>query len=139
MKYGSTDKVSTNDLEKNESKVEESEKFLDYDDLVGEIGEFGLFQKIACFLLWVPAAFGGVHVMMYSFTGLEPEKYRCKIPGCNSTAYDGYIPANKDKDNQSCSYYEAIANADGACKQFVDICMKSCNSMFLFQVWQHHR
>jgi len=117
MKYGSTDEVSADDVEKNENKVENSEKILDYDDLVGEIGEFGLFQKIACFLLWVPAAAGGIHVMMYSFTGLEPEKYRCNIPGCNSTSYDGYIPANTGKDNQSCTYYEAIANADGACEK----------------------
>jgi len=133
MKYGSTDEVSTNDLEKNETKVEESEKVLDYDDLVGEIGEFGLFQKIACFLLWVPAAFGGVHVMMYSFTGLEPEKYRCKIPGCNSTAYDGYIPANGGKDNQSCSYYEAIANADGACKQSGNTIVECKNGPYIFE------
>ena len=55
--YGSTDEVS----EKNNTKDDESEKILDYDELVDEIGEFGLFQKIACFLLWFPAAAGGIH------------------------------------------------------------------------------
>ena len=27
---------------------------LDYDALLAEVGEFGLFQKLACFLLWLP-------------------------------------------------------------------------------------
>ena len=118
MKYGSTDQVSPEDLEKNNIRVEESEKILDYDDLVGEIGEFGLFQKIACFLLWFPAAAGGIHVMMYSFTGLEPTKYRCDIPGCNSTDYDGYIPEHSDAE-KSCSFYQAKANADWMCEKLV--------------------
>ena len=51
-------------------------KIRDYDDFVEEIGEFRLWQKLICFLLWFPAAAGGVHVLMYSFTGLSPDKYR---------------------------------------------------------------
>ena len=27
---------------------------LDYDALLAEVGEFGFFQKLACFLLWLP-------------------------------------------------------------------------------------
>ena len=43
--------------------------YLDYDELLAEIGEFGWFQRLAASLLWVPAAVGGIHVLMYSFTG----------------------------------------------------------------------
>ena len=50
-------------------RVEEQEPELDYDVLVETIGEFGWFQKLTCALLWVPAAVGGIHVLMYSFTG----------------------------------------------------------------------
>ena len=51
-------------------------KISDYDEFVAEIGEFGLWQKIICLLLWIPAMAGGVHVLMYSFTGLSPTNYR---------------------------------------------------------------
>ena len=52
-----------------ETRVGELERELDYDVLVETIVEFGWFQKLTCALLWVPAAVGGVHVLMYSFTG----------------------------------------------------------------------
>ena len=52
-----------------ETRLEEQEAELDYDVLVETIGEFGWFQKLTCALLWIPAAVGGIHVLMYSFTG----------------------------------------------------------------------
>ena len=59
-----------------QQKNMEKQKIKDYDDFVGEIGEFGLWQKIICLILWVPAMAGGINVLMYSFTGLEPDQYR---------------------------------------------------------------
>ena len=59
----------TNKVVDKETRVGELERELDYDVLVETIGEFGWFQKLTCALLWVPAAVGGVHVLMYSFTG----------------------------------------------------------------------
>ena len=56
--------------------VPTAKKICNYDDFVEEIGEFGLWQKFVCFLLWFPAAAGGIHVLMYSFTGLTPSRYR---------------------------------------------------------------
>ena len=52
------------------------QRISDYDDFVAEVGEFGLWQKLLCSLLWIPAAAGGIHVLMYSFTGLSPSNYR---------------------------------------------------------------
>ena len=115
--YGSTDSAPS------ENKEGEQEKILDYDKLVEEIGEFGLFQKIACVLLWFPAAAGGIHVLMYSFTGLEPGSFRCDVQGCNSTEYDGYIWDDDDK-KQSCSYYEATQDSTtGFCQKYVITCI----------------
>ena len=65
MSYGS---MEARGVEKG-TRVEEQEAELDYDVLVETIGEFGWFQKLTCALLWVPAAVGGIHVLMYSFTG----------------------------------------------------------------------
>ena len=48
----------------------------DYDEFVAEVGEFGLWQKMLCLILWFPAMAGGIHVLMYSFTGLAPYQYR---------------------------------------------------------------
>ena len=89
-------------------------KVTDYDEFVAEIGEFGLWQKIICLILWVPAIAGGIHVLMYSFTGLAPEHYRCDISDCNATNYDGYIWEDDDK-TQSCEYHEAVADENGMC------------------------
>jgi len=126
--YGSTEEK----MEKNAFENEDgSEKFLDYDKLVEEIGEFGLFQKIACLLLWFPAAAGGIHVLMYAFTGLEPKNYRCDIPGCISTDYEGYIPV-KDDIAQSCSYYEATADSDGHCKRLSGTEIRCNNGPYIF-------
>ena len=57
-------------MDEETTRVEEQERELDYDVLVEAIGEFGWFQKLTCALLWVPAAVGGIHVLMYSFTGV---------------------------------------------------------------------
>ena len=54
----------------------DKQRISDYDDFVAEVGEFGLWQKLLCSLLWIPAAAGGIHVLMYSFTGLSPSNYR---------------------------------------------------------------
>ena len=62
------DNTTNKEVDK-ETRVGELERELDYDVLVETIGEFGWFQKLTCALLWVPAAVGGVHVLMYSFTG----------------------------------------------------------------------
>ena len=62
------DNTTNKEVDK-ETGVGELERELDYDVLVETIGEFGWFQKLTCALLWVPAAVGGVHVLMYSFTG----------------------------------------------------------------------
>ena len=58
------------------ARVPTANKICNYDDFVEEIGEFGLWQKFVCSLLWFPAAAGGIHVLMYSFTGLAPDTYR---------------------------------------------------------------
>ena len=72
MSYGSMEprglEADSKEVDK-ETRVGELERELDYDVLVETIGEFGWFQKLTCALLWVPAAVGGVHVLMYSFTG----------------------------------------------------------------------
>jgi len=55
-----------------------------FDEVLEEVGEFGPWQLIMSLLLWIPPTMGGVHVLMYSFTGLSPTKgFRCKIPNCD--------------------------------------------------------
>ena len=63
-------------MNENRGSTEDKKIISDYDDFVAEIGEFGLWQKMICLLLCVPAMVGGIHVLMYSFTGLTPEHYR---------------------------------------------------------------
>ena len=65
----------------------------DYDDFVAEVGEFGLWQKVLCLILWFPAMAGGIHVLMYSFTGLAPYQYRllCWLSWCWVPSLSSYI------------------------------------------------
>ena len=41
-----------------------------FDEVLEEVGEFGPWQLIMSLLLWIPPTMGGVHVLMYSFTGV---------------------------------------------------------------------
>ena len=65
----------------------------DYDEFVAEVGEFGLWQKMLCLILWFPAMAGGIHVLMYSFTGLAPYQYRliCWLSWCWVPSLSSYI------------------------------------------------
>ena len=70
------DNKSYGSFNPNKAEKHQSDKIKDYDDFVREIGEFGLWQKVMCLILWFPAIAGGIHVLMYSFTGLSPGNYR---------------------------------------------------------------
>ena len=67
---------STFSFMENKNKSKARKVIADYDDFVEVIGEFGSWQKLICFLLWLPSAALSIHVLIYSFTGLSPEKYR---------------------------------------------------------------
>ena len=43
---------------------------MNYDDILQELGELGLWQIIHLSLLWLPSAASGIFVLTYSFTGL---------------------------------------------------------------------
>jgi len=122
MSYGSMEARGMDKEKDTTTRLEEQERELDYDVLVETIGEFGWFQKLTCALLWVPAAVGGIHVLMYSFTGLEPSSYQCSIPDCTNNAdYPGNIPWDGDSE-KSCSYYKAapVNATDDTCVQLSD-------------------
>ena len=42
---------------------------MDFDRVLAEVGEFGRWQQGVQLLAWVFAAFGGVHALLFSFTG----------------------------------------------------------------------
>ena len=69
MSYGSMEPREMDEEKETTTRLEEQETELDYDVLGETIGEFGWLQKLTCALLWVPAAVGGIHVLMYSFSG----------------------------------------------------------------------
>ena len=116
-------------------------KVTDYDEFVGEIGEFGLWQKVICLTLWIPAIAGGIHVLMYSFTGLTPKHYRCDISDCNATNYDGYIWEDEDQ-TQSCEYHEAVADDNGMCVRAntsVDVIRSCKQGPYIFEDFEFER
>ena len=122
-------------------KVSETteKKVTDYDEFVAEIGEFGLWQKMICLILWVPAIAGGIHVLMYSFTGLSPSQFKCEISDCNATNYDGYIWENEEE-TQSCEYYEAVKDDNGLCARSNVSVIKTCKQgPYIFEDFQFER
>ena len=122
-------------------KVSETteKKVTDYDEFVAEIGEFGLWQKMICLILWVPAIAGGIHVLMYSFTGLSPSHFKCEISDCNATNYDGYIWENEEE-TQSCEYYEAVKDNNGLCARSNSSVIKTCQQgPYMFEDFEFER
>ena len=75
---------------------------MDYDKILTQLGEFGRWQQINLFLLWIPTIGAGLNVMIAAFAVMEPKNgYRCRN-GCDDVnetlVYDTWI-----KDNYSMS------------------------------------
>ena len=51
-----------------------------FDDILVELGEFGLEQKINYFLFSLPYILSSMQLMGWVFVGATPS-YRCKLPG----------------------------------------------------------
>ena len=58
---------------------------LNYDEVLEYIGQFGPFQKRIFFLLWLVSAAGGIAVMVFAFTGQEPDtvEYMIRYQYCS--------------------------------------------------------
>ena len=60
---------------------------MDYDEVTGvpcppvqvleHIGEFGAWQRSAALWCWLPSIMGGIHALMYSFTGMGHRLDNC--------------------------------------------------------------
>ena len=50
-----------------------------FDALIIQLGEFGLYQKLIFFLLWIPAAASSVGIYASIFLEFTPE-HRCRLP-----------------------------------------------------------
>ena len=59
---------------------------MDYDRVLVELGEFGLWQKRGTALLWLPAMAAGLNVLIAAFAVMEPRNgFRCRL-GVNFVA-----------------------------------------------------
>jgi len=74
---------------------------LNYDEVLEYIGQFGSFQKRIFFALWLVSAAGGIAVMVFAFTGLEPN-YRCRVPQCEGSNASYYGAPSCDISDPDC-------------------------------------
>lgn len=74
---------------------------LNYDEVLEYIGQFGSFQRRIFFLLWFVSAAGGIAVMVFAFTGLEPN-YRCRVDECEGVNSSYYGASTCTTDNNDC-------------------------------------
>ena len=52
---------------------------MDYDRILTQLGEFGRWQQLNAFLLWIPAIGAGINVMIAAFAVMGPRNgYRCR-------------------------------------------------------------
>ena len=56
---------------------------MNYDKVLEDLGEFGMWQKTTLLLLWFPCMMAGAMVLIGSFTLLQPSEYRCKMEDCD--------------------------------------------------------
>ncbi|KAH8237408.1 hypothetical protein KR038_011273, partial [Drosophila bunnanda] len=61
----------------------------DFDDILGQIGEFGPFQRRNYLLICIPVLFAAANSLSYVFTAGSPT-YRCQVPGCDSLEEPDY-------------------------------------------------
>ena len=59
---------------------DEEELLTNFDQVLAVIGDYGLWQQLLVALLWLPSIGGGIIVLLWSFTGLEPSAFRCALP-----------------------------------------------------------
>ncbi|XP_040573548.1 organic cation transporter protein [Lepeophtheirus salmonis] len=87
----------------------ETQKVIDFNSILDEIGGFGKWQKKNFFLLWLTSMAAGLAVVVFSFTGNVPD-HRCSVPFCENldsdyNAYTNYTNLNKSRlFPSSCTY-----------------------------------
>ena len=52
---------------------------MDYDDILEELGELGLWQILNLFLLWITYAGAAMWLITYSFSGLYKTLYKIDL------------------------------------------------------------
>jgi len=118
---------------------------MNYDKILTQLGEYGLWQVGISFMMWLPALLDGMATMTASYTALEPETFRCNIPACDGPLFavddfakDDIFPSfdnssskyNPEKPN-FCTYYKPRLLADGTC-QFSTTEVAQCDSSSIF-------
>lgn len=108
---------------------------MDYDKILVQLGEFGLWQRRNAALLWLPALASGVNVLIAAFAVMEPRYgYRCRLecePSNTSISWtlpSGLIPADLfpslDSSNEEefepdkpdyCNHYRTYLTEGGSC------------------------
>merc|ERR1719228_1475093 len=58
----------------------EAEKKVKFDDILADLGDFGRYQKVAYFLLFLPTIFSAMQKQSWVFLGAKAP-HRCKLPG----------------------------------------------------------
>jgi len=92
---------------------------VNFDSVLVDIGEIGRWQVMVCLLCWIPPFFGGVHVLMFSFTGLEPSNgFRCKIPDCDGSEFGfndfgDIFERDSDGEKDYCTYKQYTKTDQG--------------------------
>ncbi|XP_017864000.1 PREDICTED: carcinine transporter [Drosophila arizonae] len=99
------------DEDKSKPSTVEIDTYIDFDDLLPEIGEFGCYQKIL-FLLMIPFCFISAYVYLSQiFMTLTPEKYYCFVHDLTLIESEQErkelsIPKLKDGSYSRCEMYD---------------------------------
>ena len=80
---------------------------MDYDKILDEVGHFSKWHILQVSLLSTYAIFAAFGILSFSFTGLEPEEFRCLIPECNED------PSNATVNQYGTNIFWHDSNGDG--------------------------
>ena len=93
---------------------------MNFDLVLEDLGEFGMWQKTNLLLLWFPCMMAGVMVLIGSFTLLQPSKYRCKMDDCD---VDDFHFGDFQKHWNSEELFPCSGNSSNHCSGEDEFCM----------------
>ena len=92
--------ITTDQEKEMDSNNKFNKRYVSFDNILQDLGEFGRYQKRIYFILFIPTIFSAMQKLSWVFLGAKAE-HRCKLP----YEEDTWSAFSDISFNDSCTYY----------------------------------